>query len=118
MPNQQHPKYSIMIKRNILYIPLILLALGLAYPVKNCFAEPEISTDKVLHTSLSIVIGMTAYNVYRENMDLTDNEARLAAFISALAIGASKELFMDDEFDWGDMTANSLGAGIGVMIRF
>ncbi|HHL45025.1 MAG TPA: hypothetical protein ENJ24_00490 [Gammaproteobacteria bacterium] len=86
-------------------------------PAKNCIAEQAIPTDKVLHTSISLLIGMAAYDFYRKNTNLTDNQAKLAAFVSTLAVGATKE-FIDDEFDWGDMAANGVGAGIGVMIKF
>ncbi len=96
--------------------PLLLVVL--LFFANSTFAdEPTIPTDKALHTSFSLVIGMAAYDFYRKNTSLTDTQAKLAAFASTLAVGAAKE-FSDEEFDWGDMAANGLGAGIGVMIRF
>ncbi len=106
-----------MTLRNTLYLPVLLLLVGFMFPVKECAAEQAIPADKVLHTSVSLLIGMAAYDFYRKNTKLTDNQAKLAAFVSTLAVGATKE-FIDDEFDWGDMAANSVGAGVGIMIKF
>ena len=58
-----------------------------------------------------------AYNVYREEMALSRNEAKMAAFLTTLAVGAAKES-MDEIFDTGDMKANAGGAFIGVLIGF
>ncbi len=99
---------------------LLCAALLLLLFANNTFADDEsgpVPTDKALHASFSLVIGMAAYDFYRKNTSLTANQAKLAAFVSTLAIGAAKE-FSDEKFDWGDMAANGVGAGIGIMIEF
>ncbi len=108
-----------MIQQQRVPFPWLLLCMALLFSFHATpFAEEAaIPTDKALHTSFSLVIGMAAYDFYRKNTSLTDGQAKLAAFASTLAVGAAKE-FSDEEFDWGDMAANGLGAGIGVMIRF
>ncbi len=100
------------------FSPWLLPLAALLFFVSNTVAsEPAIPTDKALHASFSLVISMAAYDFYRKNTSLTDNQARLAALASTLAIGAAKEI-SDEEFDWGDMAANGLGASVGIMIRF
>ncbi|GEM_PF-2027080 len=116
--DQNHSrKRRAMTHANTLFLSVLLLLASLTVPGKSCQAEPAIPRDKVLHTSFSLVIGIAAYDFYRKNTTLSTAQARAAAFASTLLVGVAKEL-TDDEFDWGDMAANGVGAAIGVMIRF
>lgn len=105
-----------MTKRNTLNT-LMLLTLSFMFSITSCYAAQAIPKDKVQHATVSIVIGIVTYDYYRKNTRFTDNQAKLAAFASTLAIGTAKEL-SDGEFSWKDMAANTIGTGLGINIEF
>ncbi len=105
-----------MTHQSMLYALLLLIA-SFIFPVQNSYAAQIIHEDKMKHATVSIIIGVVAYDFYHKKAGLTENQAKLAAFASALAVGTAKEL-SDSEFSWKDMAANSIGAGLGINIMF
>lgn len=74
-------------------------------------------SDIVLHAGASFVISTLSYNFYKQELEMSDRSARVAAFLTAVAVGALKEA-MDDEFSGSDMAANAGGAALGVVVGF
>ncbi len=105
-----------MTQRNTLHTLLLLTASFIFSGTNDAYAQ-TIPKDKVKHATVSIVIGIVTYDFYRKNTQLTDNQAKLAAFAATLAVGAVKEL-SDSEFSWEDMAANTIGTGLGINIEF
>jgi len=83
--------------------------------VSQSFADD--GGDKALHVGASFVISTLSYNFYKSQFNMSDTKARLAAFVTTIAIGAVKEA-TDDEFSGSDMGANAGGAGLGVLVGF
>ncbi|MFT5387036.1 MAG: hypothetical protein ACI9F2_000395 [Lysobacterales bacterium] len=73
--------------------------------------------DKVAHSVVSVAIATVAYNVFKKTTDLTDNQAKVAAFLTTIAVGALKET-IDDDFSAGDLGADAGGALLGAVIGF
>ncbi len=105
-----------MTQRNTLHALLLLTASFIFFETDDAAAQ-TIPRDKVKHATVSIVIGVVTYDFYRKNTELTDNQAKLAAFASTLAVGTAKEI-SDGEFSWKDMAANTIGTGLGINIEF
>lgn len=70
------------------------------------------ATDKTLHIIGSFGLTKASYVYYAKNTECNEDQARLAAFITALGIGFIKEM-IDKKFDWKDIGADFIGAGIG-----
>lgn len=80
-------------------------------------ASAEFRKDLALHAGLSLVISTASYHFYRQTLELTPTQARVAAFFTTVAVGAIKEA-TDDKFSGSDMVANAGGAALGVAIAF
>ena len=71
--------------------------------------------DKALHFGISGAITLVGYGVYKAGLGFSENQAKVAAFLTTLAVGAAKEL-TDDKFSWKDMAADTAGAGAAIMV--
>ncbi|MCK5830293.1 MAG: hypothetical protein KAH20_08325 [Methylococcales bacterium] len=80
-------------------------------------ASAEFRKDLALHAGLSLVISTASYHFYRQTLELTPTQSRVAAFFTTLAVGAIKEA-TDDKFSGSDMAANAGGTALGVAIAF
>lgn len=69
--------------------------------------------DKQLHIGFSAAIALTSNAIAHQEFELTYTEAWWVGLVTALAIGAAKEVFYDTNGDWGDMGANAIGGVIG-----
>jgi uncharacterized protein YfiM (DUF2279 family) len=111
------------IHTNMIKLSLVaLLVIIFICPVCFAYSDSEdkdewIAGDKALHVGVSFVLDTAFYNFYKKNTDLTDKEAKIAAFLSALSIGFAKE-FIDDKFSWKDIGADTIGAGIGAAVSY
>ncbi len=80
-------------------------------------ATAEFRKDLALHAGISLVVSTASYHFYRQTLELTPTQSRIAAFFTTLAVGAIKEA-TDDRFSGSDMAANAGGAALGVAIAF
>lgn len=80
-------------------------------------ASAEFRKDLALHAGISLVVSTASYHFYRQTLELTPTQSRVAAFFTTLAVGAIKEA-TDDKFSGSDMAANAGGAALGVAIAF
>ncbi|MEE9337638.1 MAG: hypothetical protein V3U87_06125 [Methylococcaceae bacterium] len=80
-------------------------------------ASAEFRKDLALHAGISLVVSTASYHFYRQTLELTPTQSRIAAFFTTLAVGAIKEA-TDDKFSGSDMAANAGGAALGVAIAF
>jgi uncharacterized protein YfiM (DUF2279 family) len=89
----------------------VLLALSLAAPVSSVAADDWGGPDKTKHFAVSAVLGTLSAMHY---------ENKWRAFGVALIPGLLKELYDSGQpgnhFSGKDMTANALGAAVGVQI--
>jgi hypothetical protein len=72
--------------------------------------------DKNLHlaTSMSMTFAFTS-GLMLTYPEMSSRKASLIAAAATLLIGAAKEGFYDDKFDWKDMEANTVGTVIGTI---
>jgi hypothetical protein len=87
--------------------PLVIVA-ALATPARSDDFDPR-DYDKIAHMSVSYGITLTIAVVAR-HYEMKRWQAVLLGAATALVLGTTKELVYDDEFSWGDETANTIGA--------
>jgi len=79
-----------------------------------------IGFDKIQHTAVSCLLTLSGQYIFESKSDLKNKEALLFSASAAAGIGLAKELndmnVREEQFDWGDMIANILGIGLGVLI--
>lgn len=97
-------------------IGIILLTFTLTV-LMNAPSEAGQGTDFVLHAGVSFVVSTVSYNFYKHQLEMSDQNARIAAFATAMIVGVIKES-IDDEFSGSDMGGNAVGAGLGVAVAF
>lgn len=100
-----------MLKTTTVLLTLLFLLLS-----QNSRAEDFIQqSDKQKHFAMSAGLSLGSYTYFRE-VGNSKTKSYLKAFLFSMGIGLSKELFLDDEVDRGDLGADLLGIGSGFTI--
>lgn len=81
---------------------------GLVQPASADDFDPR-DYDKIAHMSVSYGITLSVAVVARK-YEIKRWQAVLLGAATALVLGTTKELALDETFSWGDEAANSLGA--------
>jgi hypothetical protein len=108
--------------KNILYARFFVL-FGLAFaaffppPARAIDSFSFKQIDKQLHMSASYGLALTGTR-FLQTKKIPRWEAVVYASLITLAVGASKELFLDSTFSSGDMLANSIGVATSALVVF
>jgi len=97
--------------RNLVKFLLIITVYLMSSPASAFFYAQE---DKNLHlaTSMTMTFAFTSA-LMLTYPQIGSRKAALIAAAATLLIGAAKESFYDDKFDWEDMGANAVGVSMG-----
>lgn len=90
-------------------------ALALVIYLFMNYAHGQVPPDKQKHFVVSGVLTAYTYTLLRQE-DVPKWQARAYTVGGVLALGLAKEVWLDKNYDEGDMWANTAGAGTIILI--
>jgi len=107
-----------IIKYNVIVLTVISCLISFAPLAVGADAFHNWShTEELVHGVVGFGISFLAYNVYKKATKIDTIPAKIAAFLTTVAIGTIKEL-ASDEFSGSNLGSAAVGGALGAVLAF